>query len=85
MKFIKKIILLPLIFLFCSGPENTITPPDDNTWESVPLRTQAQKDIDVEGGEGMQMIFGINYAPSNPGIVYLLSDTSHILAGNEGR
>jgi len=57
---------------------NTEIPPLYKNWKSVPLRTQAQKDAGLSGGEGMQMVHSISYAPSNPEIVYFVSDTSQV-------
>ncbi|MBM2832849.1 MAG: hypothetical protein HW406_10 [Candidatus Brocadiaceae bacterium] len=36
------------------------------------------------GGEGMQMVFGIAYATSNPNIVYMVSDTSQVWKSTDG-
>lgn len=47
-------------------------------WERVPLRSQAQRNAGLFGGEGMQMVHSISYAPSNPDIVYFASDTSQV-------
>ena len=53
-------------------------------WQAVPLRTAAQKVASLTGGEGMQMIFGIAYAPSNPQTVYLVNDTSFVWKSIDG-
>ncbi|MEK6568460.1 MAG: hypothetical protein AABZ27_06980, partial [Candidatus Omnitrophota bacterium] len=53
-------------------------------WQAVPLRTAAQKAASLTGGEGMQMIFGIAYAPSNPQTVYLVNDTSFVWKSIDG-
>ncbi|NCP03243.1 MAG: DUF11 domain-containing protein [Deltaproteobacteria bacterium] len=50
-------------------------------WKPLPLRTQAQKDGGMPGGEGMQQVWGISYAPSDPNIAYLVSDTSGVWRG----
>jgi photosystem II stability/assembly factor-like uncharacterized protein len=47
-------------------------------WKQLPLRSIEQKTAGLMGGEGMQIITGIAYAPSNPQIVYLASNTSQI-------
>ncbi|OGS19749.1 MAG: hypothetical protein A2219_04745 [Elusimicrobia bacterium RIFOXYA2_FULL_50_26] len=48
------------------------------SWVPVPLRTAAMRDAGLPGGEGMQMIWGISYAPSNPDVIYICSDTSQV-------
>ena len=62
------------------GIENNVT----FAWTQVPLRTTEQEAAGLLGGEGMQMIWGISYAPSNPDIVYLLSDTSQVWKSEDG-
>jgi len=54
------------------------------SWVQVPLRTPAQKNNNIPGGEGMQMIWGISYAPTNPQILYLVSDTSQTWKSIDG-
>lgn len=53
-------------------------------WKSVPIRSINQKNAGLLGGEGMQMIHGISYAPSNPEVVYLVSDTSQVWKSTNG-
>lgn len=47
-------------------------------WKSVPIRSINQKNAGLQGGEGMQMVQSIAYAPSNPDVVYLVSDSSQV-------
>jgi photosystem II stability/assembly factor-like uncharacterized protein len=47
-------------------------------WEQVPIRSINQKKAGMIGGEGMQMIQSIAYAPTNPKVVYMVSDTSQV-------
>lgn len=54
------------------------------TWEQIPLRTMAQKNAGLFGGEGFQMIWDIQYAPSNPNILYLIVDTSQPWKSSDG-
>jgi hypothetical protein len=54
------------------------------TWHQMPLRTQAQKDAGLKGGEGFQMIWGMSYAPSNPDTVYLIVDKSQVWKSTDG-
>ncbi|MEE9493012.1 MAG: hypothetical protein V3W04_06495 [Gammaproteobacteria bacterium] len=65
-----------------------VTPPpannNQNLWEAVPLRSQAQQAAGFPGGEGMQIIFGLSYALSNPNILYLVSDTSQVWKSIDG-
>lgn len=53
-------------------------------WKQVAIRSQDQKSAGLMGGEGMQMIQSIAYAPSNPQIVYLVSDTSQVWKSIDG-
>jgi photosystem II stability/assembly factor-like uncharacterized protein len=53
-------------------------------WKQMPIRTTYQKMVGLAGGEGMQMIFGIAYAPSNPDFVYMVSDTSQVWKSTDG-
>ena len=54
------------------------------SWTQVPLRTAAQRDAGMMGGEGMEIIRGISYAPSNPNILYLVSDVSQVWKSIDG-
>lgn len=53
-------------------------------WQQVPIRTAAQKEAGLAGGEGTQLIYTLAYAPSNPNKVYLTSDTSQIWKSEDG-
>jgi photosystem II stability/assembly factor-like uncharacterized protein len=53
-------------------------------WESVPIRSISQKNAGLLGGEGMQMIQSIAYAPTNPQVLYLVSDTSQVWKSIDG-
>jgi photosystem II stability/assembly factor-like uncharacterized protein len=53
-------------------------------WEQVPLRSLAQKNAGIAGGEGMNMVFGIAYAPSSPNTVYLISDQTQVWKSTNG-
>ena len=53
-------------------------------WVQVPLRTSNQLEAGLGGGEGMQLIWGLSYAASNPQVVYLLSDTSQVWKSVDG-
>ena len=50
----------------------------------LPLTTQAQQTKKVAGGEGFQQVLAIAYAPSNPNLVYLGSDTSQVWKSLDG-
>ena len=58
--------------------------PANSPWKAMPLRSQAQKDAGLMGGEWMQVSFSIAYAPSNSNIVYLVSDTSQVWKSIDG-
>lgn len=50
----------------------------------LPITTAAQREQGVAGGEGFQLVMAIAYAPSNPDIVYLGSDTSQVWKSTDG-
>ncbi|MCU7848064.1 MAG: hypothetical protein KZQ89_08660 [Candidatus Thiodiazotropha sp. (ex Lucinoma kastoroae)] len=50
----------------------------------IPLRTAAQKNASVAGGEGFQLVMAIAYAPSDSNIVYMGSDTSQVWKSKDG-
>lgn len=54
------------------------------SWTPLPLRSAAQLAVGVPGGEGMQMIWDIEIAPSNPNVAYLVSDTSQLWRSDDG-
>jgi photosystem II stability/assembly factor-like uncharacterized protein len=73
------IILINFLNLSCTtGLKSFKYLHQEDKWKQLPLKSLAQKKTGMSGGEGMQMIFGIAYAPSNPQIVYLLSNTSQV-------
>jgi len=53
-------------------------------WIQVPLRTPKQEAAGMAGGEGMQMIWDLAYAPTDPSVAYLLSDTSQVWKSTDG-
>jgi photosystem II stability/assembly factor-like uncharacterized protein len=53
-------------------------------WSPFPLRTGAQLKQGLPGGEGMQQIQCLAYAPSNPEVAYLGVDTSQIWKSADG-
>jgi len=53
-------------------------------WIQVPIRSIQQKNAGLQGGEGMQMVQSIAYAPSNPDVVYMVSDTSQVWKSIDG-
>lgn len=74
------VLLLITIFTFISlgcGMKSQ-TQPEKKLWKKLPLRTLAQREAGIMGGEGMQMVFSISYAPSNPDIAYFASNTSQV-------
>ncbi|MCF6151583.1 MAG: hypothetical protein E3K38_04690 [Candidatus Kuenenia stuttgartiensis] len=77
-KHLKIVSVVLLGFSFLSGQIHGAE------WKSVPLRSLSQKDACLMGGEGMQMVQSISYAPSNPDIVYLVSDTSQVWKSIDG-
>lgn len=80
-------LTLPYGTATAAGICGNVPPPPGNyqeLWEAVPLRTQAQQASALSGGEGMQIIYGLGYAPSNPDILYLVSDTSQVWKSTDG-
>lgn len=69
-------LLTYFILVHSAGAEMT-----GKIWKPRPLRTQAQDDRNMFGGQGMQKIFNLRYAPSDPGIAYMVSDTSGVWRG----
>ncbi len=53
-------------------------------WKALPLRSVAQESVGLPGGEGMQMVQNLQYAPSNPNIVYFVVDTSGVWKSIDG-
>lgn len=53
-------------------------------WQSIPIRTQPQASAGLSGGEGFQMIFDIDYAPTNTNTVYAIVDTSQVWKSTDG-
>ncbi|NOZ70188.1 MAG: hypothetical protein GXP46_13320 [Deferribacteres bacterium] len=80
------LVFTAILALGCSvySMQGKTASSDEELWVKVPLRTQAQKRAGLMGGEGMQMIFGIAYAPSNPDTVYLVSDTTQVWKSVDG-
>lgn len=70
--------LIITVIIFVSGIAQA------QTWQQVPLRTKAQQTAGLAGGEGMQQIFGMAYAPSNPNTVYIITDTAQIWKSTDG-
>jgi len=69
----KRFVILFLSFIFLGF-----------TWMPLPLTTEKQRDVLGVGGEGMQMIWGLEYAQTNPNILYLVSDTSQTWKSTDG-
>lgn len=76
-----KIILCCWVLIIFSFASNAWTQVTGKVWKPLPLRTQAQKDAGMPGGEGMQMGFSISYAPSNQNIAYFVTDTEQVWKG----
>jgi hypothetical protein len=76
-----KIIFCILVLIIFSFASNAWTQVTGKVWKPLPLRTQEQKNAGMPGGEGMQVIYSMSYAPSNPNIAYFVSDTSGVWRG----
>ncbi len=70
-------VIVILLIISTAGAEIT-----GKIWKPLPLRTQEQADRDMPGGQGMQKIFSISYAPTDPSIAYFVSDTSGVWRGD---
>ncbi len=64
--------------------ESTDPVPVSTGWKALPLRSPAQLQAGLEGGEGFQMIQSMAYAQSNPETVYLVVDTSQVWKSTNG-
>lgn len=53
-------------------------------WEPVPLTGEAQYRAGIAGGEGFQYVHALVYAPGNPEIAYMSTDTSGIWRSDDG-
>src|SRR4030067_1321271 len=56
----------------------TFAAANSYAWRSIPLTTPAQAEAKISGGEGFQQVMSIVYAPSNPRVVYMGSDTTKV-------
>lgn len=77
-------VLFPLFILLPFFDTQAETRPTNDSWRAVTIRSQAQKDAGLAGGEGFQVITAISYAPSNPNVVYFTVDTSQVWKSVDG-
>jgi len=80
MKRVFGILVMQFIFV---NP-TTAAEADWSSWHPVPIRSAAQKAAGFSGGEGMQMVTTISYAPSNPNITYLGVNTTNVWKSVDG-
>ena len=71
-------------FLFVDRFGDEIPGEELESWVPVPLRSTEQRAAGIAGGEGMQLIYGLAYAPSNPLVVYLVTDVSQVWKSYDG-
>ena len=72
-------ITIPVaLFIFC------VTTVQAQTWQSVPIRTQAQLTASESGGEGFQQITCMAIGSSSPNTMYFCSDTSSVWKSTDG-
>lgn len=83
-KTLQKNLVSLFIITLCISMTLMKTEADDQIWKPLPLRTDAQKIAGFPGGEGMQMVHAISYAPSNPSIVYMGVDVSQVWKSVDG-
>lgn len=79
-KLVHVFFLVSVLFIF-SLAGTSEAQVAGKVWKPLPLRTQAQVDAGIPGGEGFQQIYGITYAPSDPEVAYFVSDTSGVWRG----
>lgn len=79
-----KALLLLAMFIIAPGVAYSVDSGLQFRVSPVPLTSEAQRKQGVPGGEGFQMVMTIEYAPSNPLIVYLASDTSQVWKSIDG-
>lgn len=84
-QIIKKLFAIAIVFLLLIGMVSTQAvcasdsfDPATVFWEQLPLRNQWQMGQDLVGGEGMQMVFDIDWNPADPNILYLITDTTRV-------
>ncbi|NOZ95361.1 MAG: hypothetical protein GXP47_11595 [Acidobacteria bacterium] len=77
-------ILLPVVFMVSQSLFSGLL-ESRRMWTPLPLRSAAQVAAGVPGGEGMQMIWDLEIAPSNRNVAYLVSDTSQVWRSGSGR
>jgi hypothetical protein len=53
-------------------------------WVAVPLRTKEEKEANILGGEGFQMVHSITYSESRPSNLFFGTDTSQIWKSIDG-
>jgi photosystem II stability/assembly factor-like uncharacterized protein len=66
------------IFIFCLFFDQNSIAGGAEQWRQIPLRTIEQKNASLLGGEGFQQSQAISFAPSNPAVVYMSTDTSQV-------
>jgi photosystem II stability/assembly factor-like uncharacterized protein len=52
--------------------------PDYIEWEQMPMRNKWQKDNNKIGGEGMQMVYDIDWNEKDTDVIYLTTDTTRV-------
>ncbi len=87
----RRLALLVTLFTLSCGCQNegllqSRNEPSDlgPQWKALHLRSKAQKESGVQGGEGMQMIQMAQFALSNPNYVYFVVDTSQVWRSIDG-
>ena len=71
-------------FLFVDDFGKSEEAAPNDVWQQVPLRSANQLGVGITGGEGMQLIYGLSYAPSNSQIAYMVSDVSQVWKSTDG-
>lgn len=69
------VIFIIATSVICSIADGT---ESNYQWLPIPLTTAPQAKQSVKGGEGFQQVLSIEYAQSNPKIVYMCSDTTQV-------
>lgn len=61
-----------------------LTGPAFAGWAPIPIRSKVMRDAGLKGGEGFQMVYALEYARSDPRIVYLSTDQSRVWKSEDG-
>ncbi len=76
------ILLIAFLMLFLFADKQSYASNEKYVWKQVPLYSEEYRPRRIK--EGFQMTHALAYAPSNPSIVYLCTDTSRVWRSSDG-